>query len=363
MQVRPTPPYLTLGLGLVCCSALACAGLGPKPKVPSVETFGYSQSPARRSHERPLIVEWSSSDRASLEGRMNEGLVVTRYEDGELEVLHNCRVDGQYKFQRITRKKEREVIDDASELRAKVRVGAARLEPILAAKGSLTLDTTIIGNYRSDRGGQYSQDQLEGKACRNATHVVESAQVGAFILAGGAAHTAQAQGDAWIVGAEMSHSSVRDVVREDGVIAACDETQGQADAPPRHCGAIIRLELEPLRTDVSEYSASSPGRLIIAGSSVLVSGLLVGGGILAGGLASGSSAQRKIEAMLNDERPDLIEKGHRANAMAYSGAAIVGGSLLVGSILLMTGRRQQNRLRVAPWSSGRATGMTMEVSF
>ncbi|MCA9681746.1 MAG: hypothetical protein KC457_06095 [Myxococcales bacterium] len=87
---------------------------------------------------RPLIIEWPATDRASLEGRLQRGLVVVRYQGCVVEVLRECAApvaDSGYEYLGITRKLDSIAIRSSDELYANMPLTAVKLEAKLAKAG------------------------------------------------------------------------------------------------------------------------------------------------------------------------------------------------------------------------------------
>jgi hypothetical protein len=194
-----------------------------------------------KSQARPLIVEWPSADRATLEALVRRGVVVVRYEGCEMQVLPQCTVKGDYGFTATTRKRDEVTIENSDELYAKLPLGAAKLEGELARSGSLNVGMSIVGEYRSS-SLSVTADQLP-KGCDKATHVVSAYTVGAFRFYAGA--KGKVSGGASGLGAEAKAGSKSEskLLKEDGNEDACTKATTKDEAPPGDCSAILRLEV------------------------------------------------------------------------------------------------------------------------
>src|SRR5262245_50912772 len=170
--------------------AAACGGGGnlasEAAKPPEFAPKDQTKCGVTKSQARPLIVEWPSSDRATLEARVKQGIVPVRYIGCEMEVLARCQVPKSgYSYTGITRKSDRIVMRDADELYANIPVYAAKFEGKLQRSGALTVDMTIVGRYESDHPTVRAAD-LTGGDCDGATHVISALTVGAFEFFAGA---------------------------------------------------------------------------------------------------------------------------------------------------------------------------------
>lgn len=220
----------------------ACATTGEHAKPPSLPDR-YAKCSVQKSQSRPLIVEWPSTDRATLESISKRGLVAVRYTGCEMEVLTRCKVKGSYAYTPVTLQSERITIHDADELYANIPVGAAKLEGELEKSGQLNVDTSIVGTY--DSSESVTRDELEGD-CGRATHVLTSLTVGAFEFYSGAATTAGGGVNALGVGAGAKTRSEQTLLSRSGTGEACKTAKFDDARPPEGCGALLRVEATPI---------------------------------------------------------------------------------------------------------------------
>lgn len=97
-----------------------------------------------------------------------------------MEVLGQCRVRaGSYRYKALTPKRDSIEMRDADDLYANVPVGAARLESKLEKSGALKVAMTIVGRYEAE-SADVMPEQLEGRGCDRATHVVAALTTGPF---------------------------------------------------------------------------------------------------------------------------------------------------------------------------------------
>lgn len=220
----------------------ACATTGEHAKPPGLPDR-YAKCSIQKSQSRPLIVEWPSTDRATLESLSKRGLVAVRYTGCEMEVLTRCSVKGAYAYTPVTLQSERITMRDADELYANIPVGAAKLEGELEKSGQLNVDTSIVGTY--DSGANVTRDELEGD-CDRATHVLTSLTVGAFEFYSGAATTAGGGVNALGMGAGGKTRSEQTILSRSGTGDACKTAKFDDTRPPEGCGALLRVEATPI---------------------------------------------------------------------------------------------------------------------
>lgn len=219
---------------------------------PTIAAAGLARCDLVPSQLRPLVVEWSGTDRGSLELALSRGVVVVRYEGCSLELLPDCSAPGSYAFAGFTRKHDTITIRSADELYGQMPIGASRLETRLERVGALQVDMTLVGERRVGRGS-YARDELSG-TCAGATHVLSAAQVGAFTFHAGAATTATATGAA--------AEDLRELINSDGSPAACEAANPTDPSAPPQCGALLRLELSKIRPAAPRAVAQAEPRAV-----------------------------------------------------------------------------------------------------
>jgi formylglycine-generating enzyme required for sulfatase activity len=206
---------------------------------------GDSKCGVTKSQAKPLIVEWSPSDRGELESKVHRGIVAVHYEGCEMEVLERCHLSGSYTYQGITPKHDSVTMKDADELYATIPFGAAKYESTLNRSGALKVAMTIVGRYEADVD-EVRPENLKGD-CSRATHVVTALTTGAFDFYAEGEATVGAKvdtflGDAGPRGGGGSESK-REMLTDDGDESACKKATGSDKTPPDGCGALIRIEV------------------------------------------------------------------------------------------------------------------------
>lgn len=221
-----------------------------------------------RSQARPLIIEWPSHDRGTLESLVEGGrpLVAVRYEGCEMEVLPGCRAVGRYRYRGVQPKQDDHTFRHASDLYAKIPLGAASLEAELERHGALKLDMTVVGRYEAAEP-RLARADLQGE-CERATHVITGLSVGAFRLASEAGARLRGEGRYYGAGAGAGSSAERGFERSDGDPDACED--GNDAGPPSRCRALLRVEVDPVREP--EEIAAARARQVCPRGAALVEG-------------------------------------------------------------------------------------------
>ncbi|HEX8796219.1 MAG TPA: hypothetical protein VF765_34955 [Polyangiaceae bacterium] len=258
---------------VVAASLAACAaGTTGAPQAPTYAPADETTAGAAKSSTRPLILEWPAADRAALEAQRAQGVVVVRYAGRDIEVLGGCRVAAAYRYVPVTPKTEDVVMRDRSELDAAMPVHGVNLEAKLAQKQQLDVALMVVGTYEADARAWAAAD-LQGQ-CDGATHVVQELTVGAFEIDASAQASQAAGAGAFGIGASASHDASREVLHRDGDAAACAKSAARDATPPFGCGAMLRMQVVPIRFPAAAASAGGcgPGLVRKGDACVAVSG-------------------------------------------------------------------------------------------
>ncbi|MEZ4449762.1 MAG: formylglycine-generating enzyme family protein [Nannocystaceae bacterium] len=282
---------LAAALGALVTATSGCRGRNLAshlaPSTDLAPATGLARCGVIRSHDRPLIIEWPSADRGTLETQVHRGdhLIVVRYEGCDMEILRRCRARGRYGYAAVQRKEEHSSIRSTDDLYAKIPIGAARLEAELERSGALTLEMTVVGAYEAD-ALKLGDGDLEG-SCDGATHVVTGVTVGAFALSSASGAGVRAGVEVGApgagIGGGLRSTSDRGFRRSDGDLGSCWESD--AAAPPEQCGALLRIEVEPLGGATVAEAPRRRGRARACpkGAAQVPEGILPDNGRLYGG--------------------------------------------------------------------------------
>jgi hypothetical protein len=228
---------------LAACGGNNVASTLAKP--PEYPTSKETKCGVVKSQAEPLIVEWPDAARGKLESLRRQGMVAVSYKGCELQVLR-CHGPTKYQYVPLTRKQNRLVIKNDDELYANLPVGAVSLEGKLKTAGQLNVEMTLVGRYELE-SDSVTRDQLEGDDCETATHVIGALTVGAFTFSAGAEASVGAGVRVVGVGEGASSSAAKEMLQKDGEDSACQKSTGSDASPPDGCGALIRLEVLPVR--------------------------------------------------------------------------------------------------------------------
>jgi hypothetical protein len=225
-----------------CASGLLSSksgGAGLLPRAPAEQ----GRCRVAASQSSPLVTEWPASEKANLEVLLRNGAVAVAYSGCSMRVLAECRVKGEYHWQRTTPASDSLEINDADELYAKLPLGAASLEGELKRSGKLAVQTMVSGQLRLDNVA-VADVPREGP-CAQATHIVSGLSLGAFALKGGGKREGSAGVNVTAIGeAKAKREQSADLLRSAGDFDSC--AASTAESPHANCASPIQAFLAPL---------------------------------------------------------------------------------------------------------------------
>jgi hypothetical protein len=193
----------------------------------------------------PLVVDWRPEDRGDLEVALRSGIAVVHYDCQSLRVLPACTVEGSYAFMGMTTKEQVVRLESADEVRANLpQTGlslAAKLDAEMKRGATLDIALVMVGKWITARDG-VPKDALKGD-CKDATHFVRGATVGAFAMQTGSKADAKAAISIFGAGTSGGSSASKSMRSQDGKLEACGVAKTDAKAPPEQCGAMLRVQL------------------------------------------------------------------------------------------------------------------------
>lgn len=245
---------------LIVC-ALAAAGCRPVSIVaqPNVPTWSGEGSRCRNAagQDQPLVTEWPAAEKSHLETQIRTGGgVVVSFTGCTMTVLTQCRTSDAYYWVRTTPSSDSIEIRNEDELYAKLPLGAASLSGELKGSGSLTILTTITGQFRLGLAPG-DAPMIQGD-CDGATHVVGGLAIGAYQLDAGGTASASLDASVTQLGSGTARSSAsKSIIRRAGDAAACASSTDAS--PDASCSSPIQMFLLPVDR------AGGPGGLIAGG--------------------------------------------------------------------------------------------------
>ena len=248
-----------VGLAAVVASLSACSSRGHKSS--SLDAGAHYHRCENSIDElRPLLVEWPSTDRSTLEAELarSESLIVVNYTGCQMEVLRGCELKGSYEWTEVSRKHDRIEIRNAADVWAKIPLAATKLVGAVERYGGLLLDMQLVGQYAGPSVAPERED-ISGPQCERATHVVSSLTVGAFEITEASGTRAEAGVELANAGAGAGVSRHRKYISSDGDLATCGQGGGYREyGPVENCKSLLQIQLVPLIDAEPEQPLACP---------------------------------------------------------------------------------------------------------
>lgn len=232
-----------------------CGGGGGGPFRASAPKISDDASLCRAAalRETPLVTEWSSAEKASLQARLRSGGLAVEYTGCSMRPILSCNLRGSYRWQRTTLSSETIAIQNKDELFTKLPLGAFALEGELARAGLLQVRTMVGGQYVLD--GSTAADVPDYGECAQATHLLTGISIGSFKLNAGGNLEASADVGVGGLGAGTRTSSSETMLRESGDFDSCKNSTDET--PDLGCSSPIQAFLVPLPRFTKERGAGT----------------------------------------------------------------------------------------------------------
>ena len=198
------------------------------------------QVPQRGS---PLVVDWTSAQRANLEEAMAGGIAVVAYDCKNIELLPECSVPGGYGYMGVTTKEDVVQLASSDEIQANLPLAGATLAAGLQRGSTLDLALVQVGKRRTPATEVKRAEVPKAERCAKATHFVRGAHVGAFAMNVGTVGKVRASAEVFGFGGGGSSESSKSVAKRDGSRESCARADTTATTAPNGCAAVLRVEL------------------------------------------------------------------------------------------------------------------------
>lgn len=245
--------------------AVACGTGGAaeavRPNDPTAENvLGEEKADCRKveSGAQPLVVDWKQEQRGDLEIAMKDGLAVVKYSCEGIELLADCKVDGEYGFIGMTRKEQVVRLENADEVKANLPFTGGAVGGELSRGATIDIAMVMVGKRRTT-WMEPTKEDLKGN-CDGATHYVRGAMVGAFAVETGTRAKVRAAADVFAASASAQSESAKSMKNKDGDPSACAKASPNAETPPDQCGAAIRIVLGPIQQKAPAEPPAAPAK-------------------------------------------------------------------------------------------------------
>jgi uncharacterized protein len=264
------------------------AGAPAKAVQPPVPTVGGGNSGGGGGAAKPsieackpgdrhdvMVVDWTPELRGDLEVAMKEGVAVLGYDCKSVKLVPTCSLAGTYGYIGTTRREKKIEMSSSDEIAANLPVGGLTWLSDVGGKldreSALVAQLVMVGK-RSSAKKLAAKNELTG-GCDGATHFVRAATVGAFVVAAGSKAELDASLKLVGKGASAGAKSSTKIEAQDGDLEACAKSSPDGKAPPDQCGAVVRIELEPIGAAAAEtpelaVATCAPGFAMADGACV-----------------------------------------------------------------------------------------------
>jgi TPR repeat protein len=246
-------PVVLMGLAHSGCGAGAVADAVRPESISYQDASGGGDGECIEGAQFPrvMVVDWKADHRVDLEAAMKGGVAVVSYGCDGVHLLPQCMLRGRYNYVGVTTRKEVIKLNNSDEVRANLPLSgvgiAGRLDTELNRGASLDIGMHMVGKRVTARTSAESGEL--GGACKGATHFVQAATVGAFVMRTGEQAAVALDADLWSVDVSAKTTSEREVLNHDGDPEACGSANPDDPAPPAQCGSPLLLSLVALNTD------------------------------------------------------------------------------------------------------------------
>jgi len=273
-MIRSRSRWFASIVPFIVVTAAACGGGTPaetvRPKDPTAAgalgekssgTPGSADCREVESTGEPLVVDWKPEHRGDLEIVMKEGVAVASYSCKGLKILKDCKAEGAYGFLGMSKKEQVIRLSNADEVKANLPLAGAGIAANIGAEmqrgATLDVAMVMIGKIKTTNA-TVTRDDLKGDECKDATHFVKGAIVGAFVMETGTKGDVKTAAQFFGAGASGASSSSKNVQNKDGDIADCAKADPDSKKAPPQCRAMVRLELKAIAPSAKGEAAAKP---------------------------------------------------------------------------------------------------------
>ena len=244
-------------IGFMAALVLASACV-PAPKAPEAPPFDPKVvfRDLAKGSSRPMVVDWTPDDRASLETRASRGPILVRITETGIEPLWDCTLpDGaKYEFTGVSPKRDHVDAHSDAELAANFPVGFAKLRAGVKSGQSISADVRLVGVAELNRLSVKRADLPP--ACQSATHFVKELTIGGFQFGSGATSEGGAGAGVGGLGVDANYKGVSNRITEEGDFKVCEAADPDSRTAPGRCKGILRIRLVPIGEDASQVQTT-----------------------------------------------------------------------------------------------------------
>ena len=244
-------------IGFMAALVLASACV-PAPKAPEAPPFDPKVvfRDLAKGSSRPMVVDWTPDDRASLESRASHGPILVRITEAGIEPLWDCAIpDGsKYEFTGVSPKRDHVDAHSDAELAANFPVGFAKLRAAVKSGQSISADVRLVGVAELNRLSVHRADLPP--SCATATHFVKELTIGGFQFGSGATSEAGGGAGGGGLGVDANYKGVSNRITEEGDFKVCEAADPESRTAPGRCKGILRIRLVPIDQDANKVQTT-----------------------------------------------------------------------------------------------------------
>jgi hypothetical protein len=253
----------TLGLLLLACPFLylsACASSGstppaapPPPGAPATEPAKESAPVVCSLPEPPegtvyLAGAANAEWQRRFESQRDAGSLLLVKKNGDVIAPLDCKMSGKYQYAPQPRRRLECAADEPTKLKARLPAWLEELGGALPDGTVAAYEAELVGHWQLEGSATVCQSEVD--ACSEATHVVESIDVGAYAsyLAPRDAYTTDTKASVLFALSEGQSSwadKVQSLSRE-GQLSACEATSPTKSEPMGDCRTPVAVRLRPI---------------------------------------------------------------------------------------------------------------------
>jgi uncharacterized protein len=195
-----------------------------------------------------MVVDWPAEMRGDIEVALKEGLAFVSYDCKTVKLVPTCSLDAEYGYIGTTRREKKIEMNNKDEVAANLPVGG--LSWLSDVSGKFGRESALLAQFISvgkrSAGKKRAERSELGAGCEAATHFVRAATIGAFVVATGSKAELAASAKILGKGAAAGTQTATKIEARDGDLEACAKSTPDDKSPPAECGAVLRVELEPI---------------------------------------------------------------------------------------------------------------------
>lgn len=205
-----------------------------------------------KGSSRPMVVDWSPDERASLESRASRGAILVRITEKGIEPLWDCTLanGSRYEFTGVSPKRDHVDARSDAELAANFPMGFAKLRSYVRAGQAISAEIRMIGVAELNRISVHRSDLPPH--CATATHFVKELTIGGFQFGSAAAQAAGGGAGVGNAGFDGEYAGIAHRLTEEGDFRVCESADPEARTAPARCKGILRIRLVPIDQDATQ---------------------------------------------------------------------------------------------------------------